>query len=158
MKQPITFCKMLVCIGLALIATGCQSDRHIKTTPGETLSFFDSKVFDLKLSESLASKPDSFEVTPSPAAALTINNIPEKLDKWFMVVYNAGGTVQAQQVDQVGSDQRGVAGLAIDLVVGVYNLVKDKILYKPAEGYNVTILYKDEGAIERIIFTKRTDE
>lgn len=127
------------------------------TTPGPAgipagaLSFFDSGSFDNKLSSTLrAGDPEVYITFAEP---LTVNRIPPRLDKWLAAVEKYGGKVELKP-EATGS--RGILGAVIDLILGIYDMAKEKILYGPAEKYNVDIFFQQgTGVVTKMVFVRK---
>ena len=116
------------------------------------IDFFDSGAFDRKLSGAL--RKDLPEVRVKFPAKVTVNSIPKRMDKWLASVEKYGGTVELK-VDEEYST-RGIFGVVIDLILGAYELAREKILYGPSENYNATVYYmKGDGTITKVVFTRK---
>lgn len=115
------------------------------------VEFFDSGSFDRKLSNALNADPPTVTVTfPAP---ITVNGIPERLDKWLAMVEKYGGTVELKPEDD---GTRGLISEIISLIVGIYEAIKEKMIYEPVGDYNATVFYKKgEGTITRVVFDRK---
>ena len=136
------------------MGTAISPARADETQKGEppVLEFFDSSTFDRHLSKALRETPPEIKVIFP--VSFTVNNIPERLDKWFNQVEEYGGEVKLEAEDT--PETRGVVGAILDLIIGVYQLAKDKILYGPVKNYNAVIYYeKKEGKVTRVIFNRK---
>ncbi|MFH1136346.1 MAG: hypothetical protein V1816_09730 [Pseudomonadota bacterium] len=151
--------RLLGLLGCFLLLTACSgpgpaAKDEFKNSPAE-VQFFDSGSFDRKLSSTLAQNPP--EAAVAFAAPVSLNHLPERLDKWLNKVEESGGRVELEM--EPGSDEtsRGVVSEALALVIGVYVLVADKIIYDPAGDYNAVVYYRgDAGTITRVVFVRRT--
>lgn len=145
---PALFC-------LALLLSGCCGSGRYVPAPGEVvptgLEFYDSLTFDRKLSKSLG--VGHARVTVTFPAAITLNNIPERIDKWFAAVEESGGTVRAAPEVY---DERGVLEEIFTFFVRLYEHVAGVCIYAPAKEYDVLILYeKQTGIVTRVLFLRR---
>lgn len=115
------------------------------------LDFFDSSRFDSRLSASLGSGRDA--VTTRFVGPVTVNEIPERMDKWFFMIEKYEGTVE---LEPTGPEARGFITDIIALTVGAYNAIKEKMTYDPARDYNAKVLYDPRtGIIEQVVFLKK---
>ena len=152
---------LILAVGLALLLAACAGQSQAKKDqpagseePIKETEFFDSFSFDAKLSSALRS--DQPEVLVTFPEAPTVNDIPERLDKWFQIVEEKGGTVKLAAEPPPGT--RGIIGAVIDLVVGAYEFAKDKVIYGPAEDYNALVFYeKGSGKLTRVLFTRKPE-
>lgn len=146
---------LFVCgtVWIMLSACAVNHKKEDKKNVTSEMEFIDSKNFDKKFSYALDS--DLPTVTLNFPAPTTLNNIPKRLDKWFCMVENYGGNVS---VVPVGGQEktRGIVTEIISIIVGSYSLIKDKLMYKPVEDYDVTIYYQPRtGNISEVLFTQR---
>ena len=134
----------------ACSSSGPASKDELKTAENE-IQFFDSGSFDRKLSFTLAKNTP--EATVIFAAPVSLNNIPERLDQWFSHVEEDGGTVTLEMEPGTDETARGVVSEALSLLVGVYEMVADKIIYGPVADYNAIVYYRgDTGTLTRVVF------
>jgi hypothetical protein len=140
----------------ALFLAGYPSDgggagANTKQEPASTeLNLYDSITFDIKLSSTLAAKLPA--VTVKLIAPFTVNNIPERIDKWLDSVRKYGGKVELKpDPDYPASRDFGVI---FDLLNKAYDLAKEMLVYSNAEKYNVDVLYKPgSGEVTKFVFT-----
>lgn len=133
-----------------VVMAGDENGEEKKEDP--SVQFFDSGAFDSQLSRAL--RADSPQVFVTFPAEVNVNKIPERLDKWFAMVEEYGGTVELK-VDE-DYPVRGVVSAIIDLIIGAYQLARHKITYGPVEDYNAVIYYiKDEGTITKVVFSRK---
>ena len=90
-------------------------------------------------------------------AAFSLNDVPERLDKWFAKIKDTGGYVQAREAAREDAQlTRGVVGALIDLAVAAYEAQEAEELLEPAERYNVLIEYdKQSGNANQVVFYRR---
>ena len=144
-----------ICVAIALfsgsdIFAANAADPEKSVQVGSNLEFFDSDSFDKKLSSVLKTDPPT--VTVKFAGAVSINKIPERLDKWFSAVEANQGKVR---LEAQGTSPKLIGDL-VSLIVGAYDHIKDKILYGPAEDYDVSVFYdKVGGTINKLTFTHK---
>jgi len=151
--SPFAVLCLVTGLVLAIAAAGCVTTKESAAVSSKAVlsevNFFDAGSFDRRLSSALAQDPP--EVTVLFPAAVTVNKIPERLDKWFSMVEKHEGTVKLEPEPEIGT--RGVVTALLSLAVGAYNLLKEKFLYDPIKDYNAIVRYKkSSGKITRVIF------
>lgn len=159
---PIRFRRfpaILAALALAALvfASGCSSKQAAPAdaAPADapaSLSFFDSFTFDRQLSSSL--RADLPEVEVVFPAAVTINSIPPRLEKWLSMVDQTGGKVQ---LVPEATEGKGFVSEIISLFVKVAEYIKEKTIYGPIENYDAQLHYKQgSGIMTRTVFVRRT--
>jgi len=122
------------------------------------VSFFDTSHFDKQLSSVMSRGATAAMVTFEAPA--TVNDIPERLNKWLSVVEKNGGMVELQpDPDYPAITQRGAFGL-VSVMLGafatIYEAIENKILYGPAKGYNATVYYmRGSGVMTKVVFSRK---
>jgi hypothetical protein len=117
---------------------------------GAELSLYDSITFDIKLSSALGKKLPA--VTVRSVAPFTLNQIPERIDKWLDAVRKHGGQIELKPDPDYPASRD--FGLIYDLLSKAYDLAKEALIYRKAENYNVDVLYKPaSGEVTRFVFT-----
>lgn len=140
-----------LCAGSLLLAA-CS------TTPGAggadapaTVTFLDSRIFDESLSRSLAAGHK--EVTVETQAGVSIDRIPERMDKWLYTVSEANHKVVAQPKETPQMRSIGLVALIQAIATGTYGWLRENMTYAPARKYDATLIYdKATGNVERIVF------
>lgn len=122
------------------------------------LAFINSRTFDSDLSDAM--RANTPEIVVTAASPFTLNNIPERLDKWLGLVKEKGGTVTAQALPP--KDQqlaaRGLLGVIIDVVVALVQASAEHALTDPAKNYDARLYYDGvTGGVERVNFMRRTE-
>lgn len=130
---------------------GSAADASNKQQPaGTELDLYDSITFDIKLSSTLVAKPPA--VTVKLIAPFTVNNIPERIDKWLDSVRQHGGKVELKPDPDYPASRD--FGLILGLLNKAYDLAKERLIYSHAKNYNVDVLYKPgSGEVTRFVFT-----
>ena len=130
-----------------------EEDKVKDATVG--LTFLDTSGFNDDLSSGMREKNQ--EVAIEVPAKFSLNDIPERFDKWFTRVEESGGKVQAQPAPKEGQmATRGILGMLIDVAFTAYDAAQTELRYKPAEDYNVILQYdKDSGKVEKVLFYHR---
>ena len=151
---PALLLALLPAMILLLALSGCCARTAYHPAPGETvpdaLDFFDSSAFDHQLNHALSVGHP--KVTVTFPAAVTLNNIPPRLDKWLSAVQETGGRVQAAPEPE----GRGILEEIFSFFVRVYERLASACVYAPAEAYDALILYaKDTGMVTRVLFLER---
>lgn len=150
MKTLLPVALLFCLFGLA----ACSSSKPAPQTglidgPQEVV-FFDSDSFDRRFAATLEEEPEL--VTMIFPAAITTNEIPERLDKWLLMVEEKGGQVELRPVQA----QRGFIKDALTLAKNTYNSYKNRALYRPIQYYNATVYYEmGTGKIARIEFIRK---
>lgn len=121
---------------------------------GAELVFLDFTGFDEDLSREMQKQEERIVV--DVPAAFSLNDVPDRLDKWFSKIKQSGGYVQARQSDPDADLTRGIVGALIDLAVAAYEAQEAEELLEPAEDYNVLIEYdKQSGNADQVLFYRR---
>jgi len=145
-----TFFSLFSCSGTSTSV----KDASLNSKVSSEINFFDSSSFDSKLSSSLRSKQPG--VTTHFLSPVDINNIPKRMDKWFSMVEEYGGTIE---LEPEGPQPKGLISELISLAIGTYDMVKEKVTYEPVKQYNAKIIYDaTTGIISRIVFKQKPDE
>jgi hypothetical protein len=131
----------------ALFLIGYPINSHAESS---SLELFDSIAFDHKLSRLMAAEQPT--ITVITIAPFTVNNIPERIDKWLSSISEYDGEVELKP-DPDFPPTRDF-GTIFDLINRVFDLAKEMFIYKYAEDYNVVVYYKPEsGDVTRFVFT-----
>lgn len=139
---------------LALLAACAGSQPPVAAQAQAEVQFLDTGGFDRKLSSALASGQP--EVTVVFPAAITLNSIPARLDKWFSKVEKFGGRVDIQAEPE---PDRGIISEIFGLFIKVYDTIEEAVIYSPAKNYNVLIHYKSQtGLVTRVSFTRKVQK
>jgi len=121
------------------------------TAPQKDVQFMDTTGFDYKLSASLEAKQEQVDVLFP--AVITLNNIPERMDKWLSKVEKFGGKVEIQAEPETG---RGIITEIFSIFIKAFEAAEEKLIYAPAKDYNVLISYKAKtGFITRMTFVRK---
>ncbi len=136
---------------LGLLCACAGQNAAAGATPQKEVQFLDSLSFDRKLSASLAVNEP--EVTVFFPASITLNNIPERMDKWLSKVEKFGGKVEIQAEPDA---DRGIISEIFGLFVKAYEAIEEAVIYSPAKNYNVMIYYKVKtGLVTRLVFARK---
>jgi hypothetical protein len=145
---PLLFLAVLFLAGYP--GDGAAGASNNQKPAGTELSLYDSITFDIKLSSTLAAKRPA--VTVMVIAPFTVNNIPERIDKWLDSVRKYGGKVELKPDPDYPVSRD--FGLILDLLNKAYDLAKEMLIYSNAKNYNVDVLYKPgSGEVTRFVFT-----
>lgn len=141
---------LVPCLVVVLAACAGKQAADAATAQPE-VQFLDTGGFDRKLSSALsANQPEVTVVFP---AAITLNSIPERLDKWFSKVEKFGGTVDIQAEPEPG---RSIISEIFGLFIKAYEAIEEAVIYSPAKNYNAMIYYKAQtGLVTRVCFTRK---
>jgi hypothetical protein len=148
----------LSAISVSFLLYGCSAGKT--STDGALVpdndavlevQFLDSRTFDSNLSDALRNQP--WRVNVTPVAPFSVNEIPERLDKWLYVVQNSGGTVLVQEEPEEVLRGGIAIGLGVAIEITEY-VIKKRVLGK-AKNYNVTLLYDVDGQVQLVTFERR---
>ncbi len=136
---------------LAVLLPGCAVKSPAEGAAVQReVQFLDSFSFDRKLSASLSAGQDRVDVLFP--AAITLNNIPERMDKWLSKVEKFGGRVEIQ----ADTTERGFISEIIGFFVKVYEMAEESLVYAPAKDYDALITYKPgSGLVTRLSFVRK---
>ena len=135
---------------LALFACAPQNPAA-GTQPQKEVQFLDTTGFDYKLSASLGAKQEQVDVLFP--AVITLNNIPERIDKWLSRVEKFGGKVEIQAEPEAG---RGLITEIFSIFIKAFEAAEEKLIYAPAKDYNVLVTYKARtGIITKMAFVRK---
>lgn len=144
---------VLLACGLAcLLLSACAAQNPAAgTAPLKEVQFMDTSGFNYKLSASLGAKQEQVDVLFP--AVITLNNIPERMDKWLSMVEKFGGKVEIQAEPEPG---RGLITEIFSIFIKAFEAAEEKLLYAPAKDYNVLISYKAKnGIISKMSFVRK---
>ena len=153
---PTRFALCLAVCLLAVLAAcaGGQPAGQGAAQPQAEVQFLDTGGFDRKLSSALAAGQP--EVTVVFPAAITLNSIPVRLDKWFSKVEKFGGSVDIQAEPE---PDRGIISEIFGLFIKAYDAIEEAVIYSPAKNYNALIHYKSQtGLVTRVSFTRKVQK
>ena len=156
--------KHLFLLMVLIFCAGCASDgartaaRAAPTrTPPVTAEtdpiqvvFFDSRAFDSDLSKAMRS--ESSEIVVDVPVGFNLNKIPERVDRWLYSVKDSGGAVVAEPEFK----QRGVLSVVIEVVVSFFGKIDEALTFGPSERYGATLLYRQDGTVNKIVFRHRS--
>lgn len=141
---------------LAVIPSHDNTIPASETLFESSVDFFDIYRFDRRLSSDLRDDPSTVAVYFQAPAS--VNDIPDRLGKWLTMVEKYGGTVEPREDPDYQT--RGLITGGISVVFGafatLYQVVHDKVLYKPVKAYNATVFYnRSNGMMTRVVFTRK---
>ncbi|MBF0251678.1 MAG: hypothetical protein HQL35_13735 [Alphaproteobacteria bacterium] len=118
------------------------------------VTFLDLSAFDEDLAGSLAERNRTVKV--DIPAKFTLNDIPERMEKWLAAIKDSGGKVQAKTAPEPGMATRGLFGVLIDVTVSAVKAKLEADKLASARDYNALITYdKATGQVQDILFTRR---
>jgi len=146
---PFLLCACLACL---LLSACAPKNPAAGTAPLKEVQFMDTTGFDYKLSASLEAGQQSVDVLFP--AVITLNNIPERIDKWLSKVEKFGGKVEIQAEPEPG---RGLITEIFSIFIKAFEAAEEKLIYASAKDYNVLVSYKSQnGIITKMTFTRKT--
>ncbi|MDO9631659.1 MAG: hypothetical protein Q7I92_07165 [Humidesulfovibrio sp.] len=154
MKREKSILALLAACFLCFLVSACAPQNPAAGTAAQKeVQFMDTTGFDYKLSASLEAGQESVDVLFP--AVITLNNIPERMDKWLSKVEKFGGKVEIKADPEPG---RGIITEIFSLFIKVFEAAEEKLIYAPAKGYNVLISYRAKtGIITKMAFVRKTE-
>jgi len=153
MKKNNSDVLLALLFGILFLAScsGTKADV-LDDPPMSDIEFYDSVIFDGEFSSALRNELP--EVSLTFMASPNVNKIPKRLDKWLYMTKKYKGKIV---FEPEGGKTKGLLWDAVSsAVVGVYNLVKEKVIYSPSEDYDVTVYYREkDGIITKVVFTRK---
>ena len=150
--------RLALLFSTVVMATGCAMDPvaqdGLGTDPGspaKPLVFIDLPAFDRDLSQSLSKAKSPVVVTS--AEAVTLKQIPSRLEKWLAAVDSSGGKIETENIDGAEPSTRSI-GLILSLLGGLKTLVdyvKENSGYSDARNFNAKIYYRVDAKGERVM-------
>lgn len=152
MRRAKTVAIVLSALCLLAVLAACAGRNPAEGAPAlAEVQFLDSGSFDRKLSSSLAAKQPL--VTVVFPASITLNNIPERMDKWLAKVEKFGGKVEIQPEPVAG---RGIISEIFSLFIKAYDAIEEAVIYAPAKNYDVMLYYRAQtGLVTRLCFVQK---
>ena len=157
LNQSITLIGLSVLLLAGYASNGYGANTILAQEQANTeLDLFDSIAFDFKLSRSLSAKQPV--VTVKSIAPFTVNDIPERIDKWLYAVSNNDGIVDLKPDPDYPLNRDFGSGIIFELLNKVFDLTKEMLMFRYAKNYNVDILYKPgSGEVTKFVFTLKED-
>lgn len=144
---------LAACFACLLLSACAPQNPAAGTQAQKEVQFMDTTGFDYKLSASLEAKQESVDVLFP--AVITLNNIPERMDKWLSKVEKFGGKVEIQAEPEPG---RGLITEIFSIFIKAFEAAEEKLIYAPAQNYNVLISYKAKtGIISKMAFVRKAE-
>lgn len=127
-------------------------DRPVVVGKSAELTYFNSKSFDVDLSDTMRSKVEEIRVAvPTPFA---VDRIPESIDQWLYAVKKGGGRVVAEALPPPEGPSRGFALLILELAIPLVKAAFEPDRHAGADNYDAKLLYdKPSGTVQTILFT-----
>lgn len=152
MKREKSILALLAACFLCFLVSACAPQNPAAGTAAQKeVQFMDTTGFDYKLSASLEAKQPSVDVLFP--AVITLNNIPERIDKWLSKVEKFGGKVEIQAEPEPG---RGLITEIFSIFIKAFEAAEEKLIYAPAQDYNVLVSYKAKtGIITKMTFNRK---
>lgn len=155
-KHWIYPCLLLLFAG----AVNAQTNDQVPAQPAfqaalpNQMTFFDSKLFDAKLSKEMETGKNRIEVEVT--GRVQLSSIPDRIDRWVTKVGEEGKVEVKQSEPAVRT--RSLFGI-IPMIFEGFKRMKEERMYEPASNYDATILYRKDAAgdtlIEKVIFTRK---
>lgn len=148
-KTMLALCA--ACLTFLLLSACAPQNPAAGTAPQKDVQFMDTTGFDYRLSASLEAKQEQVDVTFP--AVITLNNIPERMDKWLSKVEKFGGKVEIQAEPEPG---RGLITEIFSIFIKAFEAAEERLIYAPAKDYNVLVSYKaTTGIITKMAFVRK---
>ncbi len=143
---------LVACLACLVLSACAPQNPAAGTAAQKEVQFMDTTGFDYKLSASLEARQQSVDVLFP--AVITLNNIPERMDKWLSKVEKFGGKVEIQAEPEPG---RGLITEIFSIFIKAFEVAEEKLIYAPAKDYNVLVSYKAKnGIITKMTFMRKT--
>lgn len=152
-----------VIILLSAMVVGCvpvtptnnnQSQLFTSSIPLNEIEFLDTGAFDSDLSSSMRAAISTITVTT--LSPVTVNEIPERLEKWLAAVRENGGTINIEPKTKSLVSVVGLLFSMLDEYSYLFNTTITNNQYSASVNYNVLISYQpDNGIIDNIQFIIR---
>jgi len=143
---------LAACLACLLLFACAPRNPAAGTAPQKAVQFMDTTGFDYKLSASLEAGQE--QVLVLFPAVITLNNIPERIDKWLSKVEKLGGKVEIRPEPEAG---RGIITEVFSIFIKAFEAAEEKLIFAPAKDYNVLISYKSgTGIITKMAFVRKT--
>jgi len=117
------------------------------------IEFLDIGTFDTDLSNSMTASFST--ITVKTVSPITVNDIPDRLEKWFAAVRENGGSIS---IEPKTRSLTSVVSLLLPVLDNYGSLFNTQItnIYSNAVNYNAIISYQpDSGVINTIQFVKK---
>ena len=138
---------MSICCALAL---ACASKPE--AAPSSVMQFVDSKMFDDQLRKSLAADLSEIAISFS-GVAVTVNDIPDRLDSWLYVISKRSDGKVEVLPDPALPATRSPVMLALSFALTGYKMVQEQVHYFPARQYNAFVYHDPtSGVLTRVVF------
>lgn len=160
--MPVLFALLLL---LAGCVTPAERAERRPAAPGEPIVFFDSDIFDNELANGLSATPEKLAV--KPAAPMTVNSVPPRLNAWMAAVQARGGRVQMVGRDPAAPQQQQFVSLLLPIASAalsallpdkqdILRFIKESRTYGQADGYDIRVFYvPGSGRIDDFVFERR---
>lgn len=123
----------------------------------QQLTFFDSKLFDAKLSQELRSGKNRIEVEVT--GRVPLSNIPDRIDRWVTKV-GEEGKVEVKQ-SEPAMRTRSLFGI-IPMIFESFKRMQEERMLEPAGNFDAVIYYRKDASgdtlIDRVVFTRKKAE
>jgi hypothetical protein len=140
---------------LLVLFSGCTSTatEEYAYSASTDIVFFDSKVFDLRLSEKLEDSPTLVDIEFQ--GDVRLDELPDRIDAWISSVDANGGRVNIIEVGSEGVAARGLMADSVELMFKGVDYLKKKSTFQPVEDYDATLYYKADGTVQTIRLERR---
>jgi hypothetical protein len=154
LRRPAALCGMILILGCISFGNAAAYIPML-SDPGPRINFVDSSQFDADFSRLLKTGPA--RVTARFIGTVSVNNIPERLDKWLSAVRYLGGRIDIQPEPETET-AKILGEFIVSLAVGSYLLATHVLRYDPAMDYNAAVYYdRADGNLTRVVFTRKPD-
>ena len=146
--------KFLARVGCGVIIVGltaCASvpSPNLLSSVESDIEFIDLDLFDISLTENMRQQSGLVTVT-FPNQPTTVNQIPDRLQRWLSAVHVHGGGVKVETKE--GYVQKDI-GTVVALMVSAYKLAVKAVPVVLSKNYKAVIV-TDSGVVERIDFQR----
>ncbi len=129
------------------ILQGGESKAIVEEGPVE---FIDIDMFDASLTQNMRKK-SSLVTVIFPNQPVTVNELPERLQRWLSAVHNHGGGISVEtQEGYIKKDLLTVMGI----LMSGYKLAKKSMPSLMSRQYKAVIVLGSEGVVDKVDFIR----
>lgn len=122
----------------------------------ETVEMIYAKDWSFDYELSLALRKAEHDLVLKTPENVTLNEIPEDLDKWLSRIKENGGTVKAKAIADETMKTRSLFGVLIDVILYLIGVAKEEATFSAVDDFNAILNYdKETGQVKSINFYRR---
>jgi len=150
----VVLLSMIIIGCVPTVPTNSSSSQFASSTPLSEIEFLDISTFDADLSSSMKAALSTITViTLSP---VTVNEIPERLEKWLAAVKEKGGSIDMEPKTRSITTVISVLFSLLDKYGSLFTGGQTTNFYDYAANYNVILSYQpSDGKVNAIKFIRK---